>query len=110
MADWFTARGFRAFVLSYRLTSNGYLLPVPLLDARRAMQTGAGEGAGLPDRSESDCDHRFLGGRTPGGAGRTQFVPGNPEAEDPSSASPAARTTWCWAIRGSGQSRATLRT
>ena len=39
VADWFTARGFHAFVLSYRLSSNGYLLPVPLLDARRALQT-----------------------------------------------------------------------
>jgi acetyl esterase/lipase len=39
VADWFTARGFRAFVLNYRLSSNGYLLPVPLLDARRAIQT-----------------------------------------------------------------------
>src|SRR6266567_2918316 len=38
VADWFTARGFRAFVLQYRLSSNGYLLPVPLLDARRAIQ------------------------------------------------------------------------
>ncbi len=39
VADWFTARGFRAFILSYRLSSHGYLLPVPLLDARRAIQT-----------------------------------------------------------------------
>src|SRR5208283_1961838 len=39
IANWFTARGFRAFVLSYRLASHGYLLPVPLLDARRAIQT-----------------------------------------------------------------------
>jgi acetyl esterase/lipase len=38
IADWFTSRGFRAFILSYRLSSNGYLLPVPLLDARRAVQ------------------------------------------------------------------------
>ena len=38
VADWFTARGFRAFVLQYRLSSNGYLLPIPLLDARRAVQ------------------------------------------------------------------------
>ena len=37
VADWFTQRGFRAFVLSYRLTSHGYVLPVPLLDARRAV-------------------------------------------------------------------------
>lgn len=39
VADWFTARGFRAFILSYRLPSHGYLLPVPLMDARRAIQT-----------------------------------------------------------------------
>ena len=39
VADWFTSRGFRAFILSYRLSSNGYILPVPLLDARRAVQT-----------------------------------------------------------------------
>ena len=39
VADWFASRGFRAFILSYRLTSNGYVLPVPLLDARRAIQT-----------------------------------------------------------------------
>lgn len=39
VADWFTARGFRAFILSYRLTSNGYVLPVPLVDARRAVRT-----------------------------------------------------------------------
>jgi acetyl esterase/lipase len=38
VADWFTTRGFRAFVLQYRLPSNGYMLPVPLLDARRAVQ------------------------------------------------------------------------
>lgn len=38
VADWFTARGFHAFILQYRLSSNGYLLPVPLLDARRAIQ------------------------------------------------------------------------
>jgi acetyl esterase/lipase len=39
VADWFTARGFRAFILSYRLASSGYILPVPLIDARRAIQT-----------------------------------------------------------------------
>src|SRR5579859_6569746 len=38
VADWFTGRGFTAFILQYRLSSNGYLLPVPLLDARRAIQ------------------------------------------------------------------------
>src|SRR5579863_10549912 len=32
VATWFAARGFRAFILSYRLSSHGYLLPVPLID------------------------------------------------------------------------------
>ena len=39
IANWFNAHGFKAFVLRYRLSSEGYLLPVPLLDARRAIQT-----------------------------------------------------------------------
>lgn len=39
IANWFNAHGFRAFVVRYRLSSEGYLLPVPLLDARRAIQT-----------------------------------------------------------------------
>ena len=38
IADWFTARGITAFILQYRLGSNGYLFPVPLYDARRAVQ------------------------------------------------------------------------
>jgi acetyl esterase/lipase len=38
IANWFAARGVRAFVLSYRLTTNGYMMPAPLEDARRAVQ------------------------------------------------------------------------
>jgi acetyl esterase/lipase len=68
IANWFNARGFRAFVLSYRLSSNGYLLPVPLLDARRAIQSACAL-ARLPHRSQSDCCDRVLGGRPSGGAG-----------------------------------------
>jgi acetyl esterase/lipase len=82
-ADWFTARGFRAFVLSYRLTGNGYVLPVPLLDARRAIQI-------VRSRSRDyfiNPDRIVVVGSSAGGhlaalAG-TQFVPGDPEAEDP---------------------------
>ncbi len=65
VADWFTARGFRAFVLSYRLSSNGYLLPVPLLDARRAVQTVRARSARLLHRAESYCAHRLLRRRPP---------------------------------------------
>jgi acetyl esterase/lipase len=38
VADWFTARGFTAFVLRYRLGPS-YPLPTPLLDAQRAIRT-----------------------------------------------------------------------
>jgi acetyl esterase/lipase len=83
VADWFAARGFRVFILSYRLTSNGYVLPVPLLDARRAIQT-------VRARARDyfiDPDRIVVIGFSAGGhlaalAG-TQFVTGNPDAEDP---------------------------
>jgi len=83
IADWFTARGFRAFILSYRLSSNGYLLPVPLLDARRAIQTVRARARDYhiaPDRI-------VVIGLSAGGhlaaLSATQFVAGIPDAEDP---------------------------
>ena len=83
VADWFTVRGFRAFVLSYRLSSNGYLLPVPLLDARRAIQTVRARARDY----EIDPNRIVVIGFSAGGhlaaLSGTQFVPGNPEADDP---------------------------
>ena len=83
VADWFTARGFRAFILSYRLSSNGYLLPVPLLDARRAVQLVRARARDY----EIDPNRIVLIGFSAGGhlaaLSATQFVRGNPEAEDP---------------------------
>ena len=83
VADWFTVRGFRAFVLSYRLSSNGYLLPIPLLDARRAIQTVRARARDY----EIDPNRIVVIGFSAGGhlaaLSGTQFVPGNPEAEDP---------------------------
>ena len=83
VADWFTARGFRAFILSYRLSSNGYLLPVPLLDARRAIQTGARARARLFHRSESHRRHRLFRRRTPGGALRHAVCSRQPRCRRP---------------------------
>ncbi len=83
IADWFTARGFRAFILSYRLSSHGYLLPVPLLDARRAIQlvrSHASEYHIAPDRIV--VIGFSAGGHLAALAG-TQFVAGNPNAADP---------------------------
>lgn len=81
-ADWFTARGFRAFILSYRLPSHGYLLPIPLIDARRAIQT-------VRARAEDyhiSPDRIVLIGFSAGGhlaaLAATQPVSGDPAAED----------------------------
>jgi acetyl esterase/lipase len=38
VAEWFQARGVSAFVLVYRLPSDGYRHPVPMLDAQRAIR------------------------------------------------------------------------
>ena len=83
VADWFTTRGFRAFVLQYRLSSNGYLLPVPLLDARRAMQLVRARA------SDYHIDPARIGiiGFSAGGhlaaLASVQPVPGKPDADDP---------------------------
>jgi acetyl esterase/lipase len=83
VADWFTSRGFRAFVLSYRLSSQGYLLPVPLLDARRAVQTVRARALDY----HIDPDRIVVIGFSAGGhlaaLAATQSVPGNAEADDP---------------------------
>jgi acetyl esterase/lipase len=89
VADWFTARGFRAFVLSYRLSSHGYLLPVPLLDARRAVQLVRARSADY----QIDPDRIVMIGFSAGGhlaaLAATQPVPGNAEAEDPIDRAPS---------------------
>jgi acetyl esterase/lipase len=83
VADWFTARGFRAFILSYRLSSNGYLLPVPLLDARRAIQTVRARAADYHISPDRIVVIGFSAGGHLAALSGTQFVPGNPDAEDP---------------------------
>lgn len=82
VADWFAARGFRAFILSYRLSSNGYLLPVPLLDARRAIQTVRARAADYHIDPKRIVLIGFSAGGHLAALASTQFVPGKPEAED----------------------------
>ena len=83
VADWFTTRGFRAFVLSYRLASHGYILPAQLLDARRAVQTVRARAR----EYQIDPNRIVIIGFSAGGhlaaLAATQFVAGKPEAEDP---------------------------
>ncbi len=83
IADWFTARGFRAFVLSYRLTSNGYVLPVPLLDARRAVQTIRARAIDYHISPDRIVIIGFSAGGHLAALSGTQFVPGKPDADDP---------------------------
>lgn len=83
VADWFTARGFRAFILSYRLGSNGYLLPIPLLDARRAIQTVRARALDYHINPNRIVVIGFSAGGHLAALAGTQFVPGNPDADDP---------------------------
>ena len=82
IADWFTARGFRAFIVSYRLSSNGYLLPVPLLDARRAIQTVRARAADYHISPDRIVIIGFSAGGHLAALASTEPVPGDPEAED----------------------------
>ena len=83
VADWFTTRGFRAFILSYRLTSHGYVLPVPLMDARRAIQTVRARARDyFIDPNKIAVLGFSAGGHLAALAG-TQFLPGKPEDDDP---------------------------
>jgi acetyl esterase/lipase len=82
-ADWFTVRGFRAFVLSYRLSSNGYMLPVPLLDARRAVQMVRARARDYSINPNRIVIIGFSAGGHLAALASTQPVPGNPDAEDP---------------------------
>jgi acetyl esterase/lipase len=83
IADWFAARGFRAFVLSYRLSSQGYLLPVPLLDARRAIQTVRARAKDYFINPNRIVIIGFSAGGHLAALASTQFVPGNPDSTDP---------------------------
>jgi acetyl esterase/lipase len=83
VADWFTTRGFTAFILKYRLSSNGYIVPVPLLDARRAVQQVRAHAA----EYKIDPNRIVMIGFSAGGhlaaLASVQPAPGDPAAADP---------------------------
>jgi acetyl esterase/lipase len=83
VADWFTSRGFTAFVLQYRLSSHGYLLPVPLLDARRAVQTVRARAADYHIDPNRIVMIGFSAGGHLAALASVQPVPGDPAAADP---------------------------
>ena len=82
VADWFTARGFTAFVLHYRLGKN-YLLPVPLLDARRAVQMVRADASTYKIAPDHIAVIGFSAGGHLAALSATQFVVGDPQATDP---------------------------
>ena len=83
VADWFTARGFHAFILSYRLASNGYLLPVPLIDARRAIQAVRARAMDYHINPNRIVVIGFSAGGHLAALAGTQFVAGDENAGDP---------------------------
>ena len=83
VADWFTARGFIAFIVAYRLSSNGYLLPVPLLDARRAIQTVRAKAADYRIEPNRIVAIGFSAGGHLAALAATKPVPGDPNSPDP---------------------------
>jgi acetyl esterase/lipase len=82
VADWFTARGFTAFVLRYRLGKK-YLLPVPLIDARRAVQLVRARARDYHIAPNRITVIGFSAGGHLAALSATQSVPGNPQADDP---------------------------
>ena len=83
VAHWFAVRGFRAFILSYRLTSHGYVLPVPLYDARRAVQLVRAHAAEYKIDPQRIAMIGFSAGGHLTALAGTQFVAGKPDAADP---------------------------
>jgi len=83
VADWFTSRGFTAFILQYRLSSHGYLLPVPLLDARRAVQTVRARAADYKIDANRIAIIGFSAGGHLAALASVQPVPGDAAAADP---------------------------
>lgn len=83
VADWFTARGFKAFIVAYRLTSNGYVLPVPLLDARRAIQTVRANAAQYKIAPDRIVAIGFSAGGHLAALAAVKPLPGDPSAADP---------------------------
>jgi acetyl esterase/lipase len=82
-AKWLASQGIAAFVLKYRLTTDGYHVPAALLDAARAMRVVRSHAA------EWGIDAKRIGmiGSSAGGHLTatliTQFDAGKPDAEDP---------------------------
>jgi acetyl esterase/lipase len=83
IASWFAARGFKAFILAYRLPSHGYLLPIPLVDARRAIQLVRARAAEFHIAPDRVVVAGFSAGGHLAALATTQPVAGDSKAGDP---------------------------
>ena len=81
VADWFTARGFTAFVLRYRLGKK-YLLPIPITDARRAVQLVRARARDYHIAPNRIAVIGFPAGGHLAALSSVQPVRGNPDASD----------------------------
>jgi acetyl esterase/lipase len=83
VADWFAAHGILAFVLTYRLTTNGYHHPTQLRDAQRAIRWVRAHA----ERYHVDPTRIGMIGFSAGGhltaMASTLFDAGDPNAADP---------------------------
>lgn len=83
IASWFAARGFTAFIVSYRLPAHGYMLPIPLLDARRAIQDVRAHAAQYHIVPNRIVAIGFSAGGHLAALAATKPVSGNPGSPDP---------------------------
>ena len=81
VADWYASHGFTAFVLRYRLGKK-YLLPVPLIDARRAVQLVRSHAAEYKIAPNRIVVTGFSAGGNLAALSGTQFIPGKADSGD----------------------------
>lgn len=83
VADWFRERGVAACVLVYRLPSDSYLHPVPLLDAQRAVRLVRSQSSAWNIRPDRIAIMGFSAGGHLASSLLTHFDGGNALAPDP---------------------------
>jgi acetyl esterase/lipase len=82
-AAWFQKRGVAAFVLKYRLPGDGYLHPVPLHDAQRAIRLVRAHAAKWNINPDKIGIMGFSAGGHLAATAETHYDSGNPAAPDP---------------------------
>ncbi len=82
-ANWFAAHGIAAFVLQYRLPSQGYRHPVPMHDGQRAIRWVRSQAEAFHINPNKIGVMGFSAGGHLAATLETHYDVGNPEAPDP---------------------------